>query len=106
MNRRPLVQLCILTALGGVVTAQAEGEAIDPSAKAAKAIADYEAVKGDAQKVAQKRRALLWVGDIDHADVTTFLQKELQEAGNTAFAATVCEAIGKVERPQIGRAHV
>ena len=101
MNRRPIVFLFACSALVAPVAAQAgDAPPVDLATKVAHAIADYEAVKVDAQKGAQKRRALLWLGDIDHVDVNAYLQKELEAAGNTAFVGVVCEAIGKHVRPQ------
>ncbi len=102
MNRHNFPFLLACTALLAPAMAQAEeAAATDIATKVARAIADYEAVKDDAQKVAQKRRAMLWLGDLEHADVTTYLQRELAAAGNTQFAAVVCEAIGRHVRPQL-----
>lgn len=101
MNRRPIVFLFACGALVAPVAAQADdAPPVDLATKVAHAIADYEAVKVDAQKGAQRRRALLWLGDIDHVDASAYLQKELEAAGNTAFVGVVCEAIGKHVRPQ------
>ncbi len=66
-----------------------------------KAIADYEATTADKQKAAQRKHALLWLGEIDHSTVVAYLQKELVTAGDTPFAAVVLEAIAKVPRPTL-----
>lgn len=103
MRRRPFaVPLFVCLGLAIGLPAQAEGgAAADPAAKVEKAIADYQATAGDAKKAAQRRRALLWLGELDHASATTFLQQELAAAGDTAFAAVVLEAIGKQPRPEL-----
>jgi hypothetical protein len=70
-------------------------------AKVDKAIADYEALAGDPKKQAQRNRALLWLGEIDHERAEAYLGKELAAAGDTPFAATVLQAIGVVPRPKL-----
>jgi hypothetical protein len=85
--------------------AQSEATAADAASaaesKLAKAIADYEAVANEPQKAAQRRRALLWLGEIDQPGATEFLQRQLVKAGDQPFAAVVAEAIGKVARPSL-----
>jgi hypothetical protein len=85
--------------------AQSEATAADAASaaesKLAKAIADYEAVANEPQKAAQRRRALLWLGEIDQPGATEFLQQQLVKAGDQPFAAVVAEAIGKVARPSL-----
>jgi hypothetical protein len=66
-----------------------------------KAIADYEAVKNDPDRAAQRRHAAMWLGEIDAPAVTEFLRRELAAVASTAFAATLIEAIGKVVRPAL-----
>lgn len=102
MRRRPFVatlSACLALAIG--LRAQAGEAQPDPAARVAKAIEDYQACAGDPKKAAQRRRALLWLGEIDHPTTTTFLQQELAAAGDTGFAAVVLEAIGKVARPSL-----
>lgn len=70
-------------------------------AKVDKAIADYEALAGDPKKQAQRNRALIWLGEIDHERAEAYLGKELAAAGDTPFAATVLQAIGAVPRPKL-----
>jgi von Willebrand factor type A domain len=102
------LSVALLTAcLSGlsVVPAQSEAAA-DASAtaleaKLAKAIADYEALATEPQKPAQRRRALLWLGEIDLPKTTDYLQNELLKVGDKPFAAVVIEAIGKVARPSL-----
>jgi hypothetical protein len=72
----------------------------DSAARAARAIADYEALPADAKPV-QRRKALLWLGEIDDPATTAFLQRQLAAAGDTAFAATVLDAIAVVPRASL-----
>jgi hypothetical protein len=74
---------------------------VDPAARAVQAIADYRALQAAGKPTAQRKKALLWLGEIDHADVTAMLQQELAAAGDTGFAAVVLEAIGRVPRPSL-----
>jgi hypothetical protein len=71
------------------------------ASKLAKAIADYESFQGDPQKAAQRRRALLWLGEVDDAEAIPYLRQELLRAGDSPFVAVVVEAIGKVARPEL-----
>lgn len=73
----------------------------DATSRVERAIADYEALKGKGRPAAQRRRALLWLGEIDDAAVTGYLQRELAAAGDTAAAADVIEAIARVPRPSL-----
>ena len=94
---------CVLATvwLGLGLCAQGADTPPDPAAKVQQAIADYRALAGDPKKAAQRRKALVWLGEIDHALATQFLQAELVAAGDTPFAAVVVEAIGKVARPSL-----
>lgn len=95
-----LVALSVLAPCWTALPAQADPVAAEASSERVQAaIAAYEVAKGEAGKPAQRRRTLLWLGEIDHADATAYLQQELQAAGDAPFAATVLEAIGKVPRP-------
>lgn len=102
MRRRSFVAtLFAATCLAFGLRAQ-DGEAkSDPGERVAKAIAEYRAFAADAQKAAQRRRAILWLGEIDHPAATEFLQQELAAAGDNGFAAVVLEAIAKVARPAL-----
>ncbi len=102
MSRRHTLLRCLsLLALAVPASAQTLDLVQDPAEKAAKAIADYEALKGDAKKAVQRQKAIVWLGQIDHPSATEFLGKELQAAGDTPFAASVLEGIGKVVRPDL-----
>ncbi len=119
----PLMQLSLATALlllserglraqaGGAQPAkqeapqQQEGEKKaakdDLEEKVAKAIKDYEAVKKDKAKVAQQRRLLGWLGELDHPKVTSYLGKELARLARYGSGVDVIAAIGKVSRPKL-----
>ncbi len=112
--RLPSILLAAVSALWATtqVAAQAEpvpavpaapavsaGEAL--AARVEKAIADYEAVANDGKKIPQRNRALLWLGEIDHDDVTAYLKQQLATAGDKPFAAVVLQAIGQVARPSL-----
>lgn len=103
MNRSSLMFAALVLHAGpACLSAQEDASAAaDPAARVARAIADYEALKADPQKGPLRRQALLWLGEIDHGDATIFLRTELRAAGDTPFAAVVCEAIAKVARPTL-----
>ena len=71
----------------------------DGQKRVARAISDYEATKADQHKAAQVRKALIWLGEIDHPLVVDYLRTELTKAGDTDFAVVVLDAIAKVPRP-------
>jgi len=101
VHRRSFVAIllaCAALALG--LRSQDGGVAADPAARVAKAIADCKAFAGE-PKSAQLRRALVWLGEIDHPEATQYLRQELLAAGDTALAAVVLEAIAKVARPDL-----
>lgn len=109
MNRsiRPYSVAVLLAALACGMPAQQEAEAaatIDPAARVAKAIADYEALLGDPQKAPMRRQAMLWLGEIDHDDASRYLIGALRKAGDDPFATVVCEAIARVARPALAEA--
>ena len=79
----------------------AAGPVDEGAARVARAIADYESVPEDAAKEPMRRQLLLWFGDIDHPAATDYLLARLEKAGDGAFAATVCEALGRVPRPAL-----
>ncbi|MEO6593289.1 MAG: VWA domain-containing protein [Planctomycetota bacterium] len=90
--------------LGMCQTAPSQSQAVDAPdvpTRVQRAIADYEETAADPAKAPMRNRALIWLGEIDHATATDYLQKELTTAGSTPFAATVLEAIGKVPRPTL-----
>jgi len=70
-------------------------------AKAERAIADYESTRDDPKRVAQRQRALQWLGEVDHQKVTEYLRSELATAADTPFAAQVLQAIGLVPRAEL-----
>lgn len=81
---------------GAAVRAQADAAADD---RVQKAIADYESVRDDADKEAMRRRAIVWLGELDAPEVSEYLKKELRRTQATAFASNVIEAIAAVPRP-------
>src|SRR5262245_36222397 len=92
------------TTLCQVVAAQQAGE--DPAQddgkkRVARAISDYEATKADKHEAAKERKALIWLGEIDHPLVVDYLRTELTKAGDTEFASVVLDAIAKVPRPAL-----
>ncbi len=78
--------------------AAAAGQPESVQERAAKAIEQYEAFKKEGKGDAQRNRALLWLGEIDCDEVTDYLRRELQQAGDKPFANIVLQAIGKVRR--------
>lgn len=68
-----------------------------------KAIADYEAVRKDAAKEAQRKHLIGWLGQLDAPEVDAYLLKELRATSRTPFGAEVVDAIGKVARPELGK---
>ncbi|MGB3965208.1 MAG: hypothetical protein WBO45_00660, partial [Planctomycetota bacterium] len=95
----------LLAALGlgcaAPLRAQDDEPPPDPALRVQKAIDDYQSLGTDRQKAAQRRKALVWLGEIDHQLATEFLAQELTAAGDSPFASTVIEAIGKVARPSL-----
>lgn len=109
MNRsiRPYSVALALAVLACGMPAQQEAEAaatVDPAARVAKAIADYEALLGDPQKAPMRRQAMLWLGEIDHDEATRYLLGALRKAGDDPFAAVVVEAIVRLPRPSLEEA--
>lgn len=97
-----LVSACLFGASARTVAqeppvAPAAGDGID--ARIDKAIADYEAARGDRDKVSQRGKLLAWLGEIDHPRVTEYLKQELQASAKGPAAASVLEAISRVARP-------
>ena len=103
MNRLSLLLAALVLPAGFARLSAQEDAAVvaDPATRVARAIADYEVLKADPQKGPLRRPALLWLGEIDHDDATMFLRSELRTAGDTPFAAIVCEAIARVARPSL-----
>jgi hypothetical protein len=100
-RRSFFVSLLAVGVLLGDVRAQ-EGEPVEATVDRVQlAIADYQAIGRSAANTAQRKKAIVWLGAIDDPATTAFLQAELQAAGDTAFAASVLEAIGKVVRPSL-----
>ncbi|MFO1076335.1 MAG: VWA domain-containing protein [Planctomycetota bacterium] len=69
--------------------------------RAAKAIADYEAVRGDKAKAVQAGKLLEWLGDIDHPRTADYLGQLLAETKGDARALPVLKAIARVRRPAL-----
>jgi len=93
---------CLLATLAAAIApAQVLDLVHDPAEKANKAIADYEALKGDPKKAIQRQKAIVWLGEIDHPAAAEFLCTELAAAADGAFLVFVVEAIGKVARPDL-----
>ncbi len=102
MSLRHTALSCLLAALAAAFApAQVLDLVQDPAEKANKAIADFQALKGDAKKAVQRQKAIVWLGEIDHPAASEFLQKELVAAGDGGFLVFVVEAIGKVARPAL-----
>lgn len=114
MRRPPTFLLALASSVlaAGSLFAQVEPAPAAPSvpavpaadalqAKVEKAIADFEALRKDPKKQAQRNRALGWIGELDHELATDFLGKELGRAGDKAFAATVLQAIAMLPRPRL-----
>ncbi|MEC8652298.1 MAG: VWA domain-containing protein [Planctomycetota bacterium] len=89
----------LLLAIAPPVAAQEDGAPLKE--KIDKAIKDYEAVRTDKTKLAQRRRLVGWLGEIDHPRVTKYLQKELRSYARFGSGVYVIEAMGKVERPEV-----
>lgn len=66
-----------------------------------KAIAAYEKVRKDKKKLAQRRRQLGWLGEIDDARVTKYLIKDLKRYAKWVSGTYSIEAMGKVDRPDL-----
>jgi hypothetical protein len=81
--------------------ASAAATAGTAEAKADRAIADYAATRDDPKRVAQRQRALQWLGEVPHQKVSEYLRAELVAAADTPFAAQVLQAIGRVPRPEL-----
>lgn len=86
--------LCHVLAQEPAAASQAE----PAQARAAKAIEQYEEFKKQRNRDAQRNRALLWLGEIDCDEVTDYLRRELQQAGDKPLASVVLQAIAKVRR--------
>ncbi|MEZ6038051.1 MAG: VWA domain-containing protein [Planctomycetota bacterium] len=83
--------------------AAATDDAEDLGRRVEKAIADYEAVRKDAAKEAQRKHLIGWLGQLDAPQVDAYLLKELRATSRTPFGAEVVDAIGKVARPELGK---
>lgn len=84
----------------GLAAQEAEPQT-EPVSRVARAIADYQSVAKDPAKAAQRRHAIVWVGEIDDPAATAFLQEELVAAGDGGFLVVVIEAVAKVARPAL-----
>ncbi|MFO0277190.1 MAG: hypothetical protein ACK533_07905 [Planctomycetota bacterium] len=102
MFRRRTTLACLVIAVAAAFApAQVLDLVQDPAEKVRSAIAAYEALKGDPKKLAQRQKAIVWLGEIDHPEATAFLRAELAVVGDTPFATSVVEGIGKVARPEL-----
>ena len=111
----PLLSAVVLATASLPLRAQEQEPPAQPVAKAAgtqdpeaallervdKAIAAYEEVHKDAKKLAQRRRLLGWLGEIDHARVTEYLEEDLKRNRKAVSGAYTIEAIAKVARPDL-----
>ena len=111
----PLLTAVVLATASLPLRAQEQEPPAQPVAKAAgtqdpeaallervdKAIAAYEEVHKDAKKLAQRRRLLGWLGEIDHARVTEYLEEDLKRNRKAVSGAYTIEAIAKVARPDL-----
>jgi hypothetical protein len=104
----PWRQLPLLVALSlasaGALSAQTGGaaaEEITLEERVTKAIKDYEAAKKDKSKVAQRRRMLGWLGELDHPKVTAYLSRELNRLARSAAGVEVLDAMAKAPRPKL-----
>jgi|GEM_PF-3267650 len=88
-----------LRAQGGQPAEAAQEDAL--TAKVDEAIKDYEAVRKDAKKVAQRRRLLGWLGELDHPRATKYLQQELRRLARYSSGVDVVTAIRKLPRPTL-----
>jgi hypothetical protein len=100
VRSRSVAVLVAFVASSTLLRAQDEAT-IDPAQRVERAIDDYRAIAPGAKTAAQRKKALLWLGEIDHARASEFLQQELVTAGDGAFANIVVEAIAKVPRPAL-----
>ncbi len=98
---RPFVATTTLLALAALCRGQTDEVVPDQTERVEKAIADYKALPAGSKSAAQRRKAITWLGEIDHPLATDFLQRELTAAGDGTFAVTILEAIGKVTRPTL-----
>jgi uncharacterized protein YegL len=85
----------------GALCRPASGQGDATAARAEQAIADYEQCKQLPADSAQRRRSLLWLGEVDHPDVTDYLRRELEAAGNRSAAISVLDAIAQVPRADL-----
>lgn len=83
----------------GVTEPASAEEAV--AAKAKKAIADFEGVKGVPKKRAQAGRLLKWLGEVDHASITEYLGEQIAAAGPTPGSIGYLQAIAHVPRPEL-----
>lgn len=113
----PIAVLLLAAVLGGVPPLQlgqgpvdavartqdpkAADAAADASARARKAIAEFEALEKERGKEPQRARALQWLGEIDAPEVTAFLRQRLVAAGDTAAAMPILQAIARVPRKEL-----
>lgn len=65
------------------------------------AIKDYEAIRKDKTKVAQRRRMLGWIGEIDSPRVTKYLKAELARLSRYPSGVFVIDAMSKRRRPGV-----
>lgn len=98
----PIVLACAPFAVRPASAQQAEpAAATGNSDRVQRAIAEYEALRADPKDAARTKQALLWLGEIDDAAVTVYLQKALAAAGVGPAAVPILQAIAKVPRPQL-----
>ncbi|MCA8952353.1 MAG: VWA domain-containing protein [Planctomycetes bacterium] len=83
----------------------AAAETVDPAAalaaRAAQAIADFEAVRHRKDQKRQADKLLLWLGEIDHESITRYLEERLEETTPKNEAIAFLRAIARVARPDL-----
>ena len=103
---RTLTTLLLSSALlASVLAGQAAPTTADAKralkTKIDKAIKDYEAIRKDKTKVAQRRRMIGWIGEINSPRVTKYLQVELARLTRWPSGTFVIEAMSKRARPAV-----
>ncbi len=93
--------IAVAVAIGSLSSLPAQGQVDAVAARAGQAIADYEKCKQLPAGSAQRRRALEWLGEVDHPTVTDYLRRELEAAGDGNAATFVLDAIAQVPRADL-----
>jgi len=100
----------LLAVVAASAFANAQGDVVDANSdKAAAALVErldrtideYEKVRKDKDKLAQRRRLIGWIGEIDHPRATDYLRGELKANARRGFGWWVIAGIRKVPRPEL-----